>query len=95
MVSSEDHDSVLYDLIEQEKSCQWRGLELIASGNFTSKAVIDCLESALTNKYSESLLHARYHGGNEIVDLIEVLCQERALEAYGLNPEEWGVNVKP
>jgi len=94
LVSLEEHDPVLYDLIEQEKSRQWRGLELIASENFTSKAVIECLGSALTNKYSEGLPHARYYGGNEIVDQIEVLCQERGLVAYGVNPEAWGVIVQ-
>jgi glycine hydroxymethyltransferase len=82
-------------LIEQEKSRQWRSLELIASENFTSKAVMDCLGSALTNKYAEGLPHARYYGGNEVVDQIEELCQTRALAAYGLDPEQWGVNVQP
>mmetsp|Transcript_26403 Transcript_26403/g.40874 ORF Transcript_26403/g.40874 Transcript_26403/m.40874 type:complete len:475 (-) Transcript_26403:104-1528(-) len=91
----EEHDPVLHDLIEQEKSRQWRSLELIASENFTSKAVMECLGSCLTNKYSEGLPHARYYGGNEVVDQIEVLCQQRALEAYGLDPEKWGVNVQP
>jgi len=95
LVDLKDHDPVLYDLIEQEKSRQWRSLELIASENFTSKAVIDCLGSALTNKYAEGLPHARYYGGNEVVDQIEELCQTRALEVYGLDPEKWGVNVQP
>ena len=85
----------MYDLIEQEKSRQWRSLELIASENFTSRAVIECLGSALTNKYAEGLPHARYYGGNEIVDQVEELCQKRALQAYGLDPEKWGVNVQP
>jgi glycine hydroxymethyltransferase len=82
-------------LIEQEKNRQWRSLELIASENFTSKAVFECLGSCLTNKYSEGLPNARYYGGNEVVDKIESLCQSRALQAYGLSPEEWGVNVQP
>ena len=60
LVSLADHDPELYDLIEQEKNRQWRSLELIASENFTSKAVMECLGSALTNKYSEGLPHARY-----------------------------------
>ena len=94
-VSLEEHDPELFDLIEQEKSRQWRSLELIASENFTSRAVIECLGSALTNKYAEGLPHARYYGGNEIVDQVEELCQKRALEAYGLDPKEWGVNVQP
>lgn len=95
LVPLSEHDPELYELIEQEKSRQWRSLELIASENFTSKAVMECLGSCLTNKYSEGLPHARYYGGNEIVDQVEVMCQERALKAYGLNPDEWGVNVQP
>lgn len=82
-------------MIEQEKNRQWKSLELIASENFTSKAVMECLGSALTNKYSEGLPHARYYGGNEIVDQVEVLCQTRALQAYGLADDKWGVNVQP
>lgn len=82
-------------MIEQEKSRQWRSLELIASENFTSRAVLECLGSALTNKYAEGLPHARYYGGNEIVDQVELLCQKRALAAYHLDPNEWGVNVQP
>jgi glycine hydroxymethyltransferase len=70
-------------------------LELIASENFTSKAVMECLGSCLTNKYAEGLPGARYYGGNEVVDQVELLCEKRALEAYGLDPEKWGVNVQP
>lgn len=95
LLSLEEHDPVLYDLIEQEKNRQWKSLELIASENFTSRAVIECLGSCLTNKYSEGLPHYRYYGGNEIIDQIEELCQKRALEAYGLDPDKWGVNVQP
>lgn len=91
----EEHDPELYDLIEQEKSRQWRSLELIASENFTSRAVMECLGSALTNKYAEGLPHARYYGGNEVVDQVEILCQQRALKAYGLDSAKWGVNVQP
>jgi glycine hydroxymethyltransferase len=46
-------------------------------------------------QYAEGLPHARYYGGNEIVDQIENLCRDRALQAYSCNPEEWGVNVQP
>lgn len=94
-VSLEAHDPVLFDLIEREKHRQWSGVELIASENFTSRAVIECLGSALTNKYAEGLPGKRYYGGNEYIDQIEDLCRDRALAAYGLNPEEWGVNVQP
>jgi len=94
-VSLEEHDPVMFDLIEQEKNRQWKSLELIASENFTSRAVMECLGSALTNKYAEGLPHARYYGGNEVVDQVEVLCQKRALEAYGIDDGSWGVNVQP
>jgi hypothetical protein len=47
-----EHDPILFDLIEKEKFRQWSGLELIASENFTSKAVMECLGSCLTNKVS-------------------------------------------
>jgi glycine hydroxymethyltransferase len=56
---------------------------------------MDCLGSALTNKYSEGYPGARYYGGNEVVDQVESMCQRRALAAYGLSPDEWGVNVQP
>jgi glycine hydroxymethyltransferase len=68
---------------------------LIASENFTSKAVMEVLGSCLTNKYSEGLPGKRYYGGNEYIDMIESLCQKRALAAFRLNPEEWAVNVQP
>merc|ERR1712050_574752 len=72
-----------------------KSIELIASENFTSRAVMECLGSALTNKYSEGQPGARYYGGNQIIDQVENLCKDRALEAFGLNPKEWGVNVQP
>jgi len=50
--------------------------------------------SCLTNKYSEGYPGARYYGGNEWIDKIELLCQKRALEAYRLDSEKWGVNVQ-
>lgn len=91
----EEHDPDLFDIIEHEKHRQWTGLELIASENFTSKAVMQCLGSCLTNKYAEGQIGKRYYGGTEFIDQIEQLCVDRALAAYGLNPEEWGVNVQP
>ena len=51
--------------------------------------------SILTNKYSEGLPNARYYGGNEYVDELEILCQKRALQAFHLDPAKWGVNVQP
>ena len=66
-------DSELFDLIQEEKQRQRTGIELIASENFTSQAVLDCLGSILTNKYSEGLPGKRYYGGNEVIDKIEKL----------------------
>lgn len=48
----------------------------------------------LKDKYSEGYPGARYYGGNEHIDEAERLCQERALKTFGLNPQEWGVNVQ-
>lgn len=94
-VTLQEHDPAMFDLIEKEKNRQWKCLELIASENFTSRAVMECLGSCLTNKYAEGLPGGRYYGGTEIIDQIEIICQNRALAAYGLNPNDWGVNVQP
>jgi glycine hydroxymethyltransferase len=88
-------DPEIHDLIEKEKRRQCRGIELIASENFTSFAVIEALGSALTNKYSEGLPGNRYYGGNEFIDQIENLCRSRALTAFHLDAATWGVNVQP
>lgn len=93
--SLHDADSELYTLIEKEKSRQQFGIELIASENFTSRAVLDCLGSILTNKYAEGLPGRRYYGGNEVIDQIENLCIQRALKVYDLDPAVWGCNVQP
>lgn len=90
-----DQDPELCNLIEQEKARQRNSLVLIASENFTSKAVLGALGSVLSNKYSEGYPGARYYGGNENIDQVELLCQKRALEAFNLDPDEWGVNVQP
>nr|KJB72016.1 hypothetical protein B456_011G153900 [Gossypium raimondii] len=88
-------DPEIHDLIEKEKRRQCRGIELIASENFTSFAVIEALGSALTNKYSEGMPGNRYYGGNEFIDEIENLCRSRAIQAFHLDPTKWGVNVQP
>lgn len=92
--SLSETDPELLKLIEQEKARQRNSLVLIASENFTSKAVLESLGSVLSNKYSEGYPGARYYGGNENIDQVELLCQKRALEAFHLDPEEWGVNVQ-
>jgi glycine hydroxymethyltransferase len=93
--SLEECDPELFNLIQLEKLRQFEGLELIASENFTSRAVMDCLGSCMTNKYSEGYPHHRYYGGNEWIDQVETLCQRRALAAFNVDEKEWGVNVQP
>merc|ERR1719331_1802940 len=88
-------DPEVYDLLIKEKERQVNGIELIASENFTSKAVMECLGSCFTNKYSEGLPGARYYGGNEYVDALENMCRNRALAAFGLDSAKWGCNVQP
>ncbi|XP_072964875.1 serine hydroxymethyltransferase 7-like [Typha angustifolia] len=88
-------DPDVFEIMEKEKQRQVRGIELIASENFVCRAVLDALGSHLTNKYSEGLPGARYYGGNQYIDQIERLCGDRALAAFGLDPECWGVNVQP
>ncbi|XP_010243076.1 PREDICTED: serine hydroxymethyltransferase 3, chloroplastic isoform X2 [Nelumbo nucifera] len=82
-------------IIDKEKQRQFKSLELIASENFTSRAVMEAVGSCLTNKYSEGLPGKRYYGGNEYIDELESLCQQRALSAFHLDGEKWGVNVQP
>jgi glycine hydroxymethyltransferase len=93
--SLKEHDPEVYKLVEQEKFRQYRGIELIASENFTYKYVLDCLGSALTNKYSEGYPGARYYGGNEFIDQIENIAKQRALKAFRLDSNQWAVNVQP
>ena len=91
----EEFDPEMYEIIQNEKRRQRVGLELIASENFTSRAVMEVSGSCLTNKYSEGQPGARYYGGNEFIDQSERLCQTRALAAYRLSPDECSVNVQP
>merc|ERR1719433_1190913 len=88
-------DPEMYELIQEEKDRQRKGLEMIASENFTTAAVMDCLGSCLHNKYSEGQPGARYYGGNHVIDKIELLAQDRARQAFGLEASQWGVNVQP
>eukprot|EP01084_Bolivina_argentea_P285467 489538_1 len=90
-----DCDPEIYAIIKEEEKRQFTGLELIASENFTSRAVMEAVGSCLTNKYSEGLPGKRYYGGNECIDKLETLCQARALQCFGLSDEEWWVNVQP
>eukprot|EP00906_Rhabdomonas_costata_P024362 RCo035033 len=90
-----EHDPELHAIMKKEYHRQVSGLEMIASENFTSRAVMECLGSCLTNKYSEGEAGHRYYGGNEFIDQVEFLAQKRALQAFGLSEEEWAVNVQP
>uniref|UniRef100_A0A8C8XQH8 Serine hydroxymethyltransferase n=1 Tax=Panthera leo TaxID=9689 RepID=A0A8C8XQH8_PANLE len=90
-----DCDTEVYDIIKKESNRQRVGLELIASENFASRAVLEALGSCLNNKYSEGYPGQRYYGGTEFIDELEILCQKRALQVYDLDPQCWGVNVQP
>ncbi|PSR89015.1 serine hydroxymethyltransferase [Coniella lustricola] len=92
--SLKDADPAMYDIIENEKKRQKHFINLIPSENFTSQAVLDALGSPMQNKYSEGYPGARYYGGNEFIDASERLCQQRALETFGLDNKQWGVNVQ-
>ncbi len=84
-------DPIISNLIEQEKNRQENHLELIASENFTSLAVMEAQGSVLTNKYAEGLPQKRYYGGCEFVDQIEELAIERAKSLF---EADWA-NVQP
>ncbi len=77
-------DPQIYELIGQEKKRQEEVLEMIASENYTSLAVMEALGSVLTNKYSEGYPNKRYYQGNKIVDKVELLAQDRAKKLFGV-----------
>ena len=84
-------DTAVFDLIDAEVQRQCTGLQLIASENFTSPAVMRAVGSALTNKYAEGYPGKRYYGGNAIVDDIESLAIERVKALFGADH----ANVQP
>jgi glycine hydroxymethyltransferase len=90
-----DDDPEVMSIVRKEKNRQKTGLELIASENFASRAVLEALSSCLSNKYAEGYAGARYYGGNEFIDEMETLCQRRALQCFRLDADKWGVNVQP
>ena len=89
--SDTDPDLDLEALIAEEQRRQVTGLQLIASENFTSPAVMRAVGSVLTNKYSEGYPGKRYYGGNEVVDSIEALAIERVKSLFGADH----ANVQP
>ena len=76
-------DTAVFDLIKEEEQRQLNGIELIASENFTSPAVMEATGSVLTNKYAEGYPGKRYYGGCEVVDEVERIAIERAKELFG------------
>lgn len=84
-------DPKIYDLIKREEQRQRDGLELIASENYVSPAVLEAMGSVLTNKYSEGYPGKRYYAGNEIIDDVESLAIDRAKKLFGAEH----VNVQP
>ncbi|MCJ1421122.1 Serine hydroxymethyltransferase, cytosolic [Xylographa parallela] len=89
-----ESDPEVAEIMKLEIQRQRESIVLIASENFTSRAVFDALGSPMSNKYSEGYPGARYYGGNQHIDAIELMCQARALKAFKLDAEKWGVNVQ-
>jgi glycine hydroxymethyltransferase len=86
-----DADPEIAELIEEEITRQNDGIELIASENFVSPAVMEAMGSPLTNKYAEGLPGKRYYGGCEVVDKVEQLAIDRAKQLFGAEH----ANVQP
>nr|WP_290668846.1 serine hydroxymethyltransferase [Ardenticatena sp.] len=86
-----ESDPEAWDIILAEQARQRKGLELIASENYVSAAVLRAMGSVLTNKYAEGYPGRRYYGGCEVVDRAERLAQERAKQLFGAEH----VNVQP
>ena len=84
-------DAAIFDIIEQERWRQTKGLEMIASENYVSNQVLEAMGSVLTNKYAEGLPGKRYYGGCEFVDMAENLAIERVKKLFGA---AWA-NVQP
>ncbi|KAL3426280.1 serine hydroxymethyltransferase [Phlyctema vagabunda] len=89
-----DTDPEIAAIMKLEIQRQRESIILIASENVTSRAVFDALGSPMSNKYSEGYPGARYYGGNQHIDSIELTCQARALKAFNLTDDRWGVNVQ-
>ena len=86
-----DQDKEIYEVIQNEFNRQNNNIELIASENFVSEAVMEAQGSVLTNKYAEGYPNRRYYGGCEYVDVSETLAIERAKQLFGAEH----VNVQP
>jgi glycine hydroxymethyltransferase len=84
----------IFAIIDKEQERQQNTLMLIPSENYASKDVMNAVGSVLMNKYAEGRAGKRYYQGNQYIDEIERLCIERALKAFAVNSEEWGVCVQ-
>ena len=76
-------DNTIFELIQEERARQERGIELIASENFVSQQVMEAMGSPLTNKYAEGYPGHRYYGGCQVVDKVEQLAIDRVCELFG------------
>ena len=83
MSSLHDQDPAIFEAIQNERRRQLTTLELIASENFVSDAVLEAMGSVMTNKYAEGLPRKRYYGGCEFVDVAEELARDRVKELFG------------
>src|SRR3989449_7284205 len=83
MLRLADVDPEIAKALREEAQRQHRNLELIASENFVSEAVLEAMGSVLTNKYAEGYPGRRYYGGCEVVDVVEELAIARAQELFG------------
>ena len=92
-----NEDRELFDIIRREEERQNTTLQLIASENFASRAVMAATGSVLTNKYSEGYPGKRYYGGNQVIDEVEDLARRRVCELFGSHLPEGGIhaNVQP
>ncbi|MDI6602690.1 MAG: serine hydroxymethyltransferase [Patescibacteria group bacterium] len=91
----EKTDPQIARLIKKETKRHQETLNLIASENYPSKAVREALSSIFVAKYAEGRPYKRYYGGQEFIDKLEVLVEERVRKVFKLNPKKWTVNVQP
>src|SRR5450432_2754478 len=91
MSALQSADPALWSALQNERTRQHDGLELIASENYTSAAILEAAGTVLTNKYAEGYPGRRYYGGCEFVDVVESLAIERAKQLFGAQH----VNVQP
>ena len=88
-------DPEIRELIKKETERQENSLDLIPSENYPSPAVRQALSSLFAAKYSEGRPYKRYYAGQEFIDKLETLVEERVRKIFGLNSKKWAVNVQP